>query len=238
MLTGCSFAKFSLSSAFAVSRVTCFSCMLVSETASQHSDNCRFICFLRREIRWIFSGVVQMPSSWLVHDQAGDEERKWVRVGNVFNSRGKWFWTIWSVEIVKSRILFFTLFNVSATVGIGMRWFQEFGIWLVLVPLGCWVFIYFASDFQPLVCSSLKPLLLSNKFSLPSPVVHSRVINVVYCFNSMGSFSYCKLNFQWKSGTEVVRFMDMVWKASLSLSQKLHYLVFSPHRWWEPSLSL
>ena len=43
------------------------------------------------------------------------------------------------------------------------------------------------------------------------------MINVGYCFNSMESLSYCKLNFQCKSGTQVVRFMDEVWQASLSL---------------------
>lgn len=171
MLTGCSFAKFSLSSAFAVSRVKCFSCRLVSEIASQDSDNRIFIYFLRREISCIFSGVAQMPSSWLVYDQSKRWERKMGAKSTMFLmcNRGKWFWIIWSVEIVKSSILFFTLFNVSPTADIGMRWFQGFGIWLVLVALGCWVFSYLASDFQPVVL--LMPLLLSNKFSLPSQVL-------------------------------------------------------------------
>ena len=70
--------------------------------------------------------------------------------------RGKWFCKTWSIEIVKSSILLFTLFNISPTAGIGLRWFQGSGIWLALVPLGCSVFTYFSSDFQPLALSSFK----------------------------------------------------------------------------------
>lgn len=52
--------------------------------ASQDSDNRIFIYFLRREISCIFSGVAQMPSSWLVYDQARDEKGKWVRSRQCF----------------------------------------------------------------------------------------------------------------------------------------------------------
>lgn len=132
--------------------------------------------------------------------------------------RGKWFCKTWSIEIVKSSILLFTLFNISPTAGIGMRWFQGSGIWLALVPLGCSVFTYFALDFQPLALSSFKAFAIKWRIFPPVPgIVHSRaMISVVYCFNSMESFSYGKLNLQWKSGTQVVGFMDVVWQTSLS----------------------